>query len=110
MPVFDDMMADLHADEDMTIAAEFRRPPFTWAPVRVIRARESDALGGLGPRGGRAGRLQVDILASQVTDAPARGDQVRGDLGAGSRTYTVEDAAPDDLGLSYRCTLSEPNE
>lgn len=108
MTVFTTALATLHADANMRDTVEFRRPPYAWQTgIQVIRARESEAIGGLGGRGARAGRLQVDILASQVTDTPRKGDEVRGDLGFGSRTYTVEDAAPDDLALSFRCTLSD---
>jgi hypothetical protein len=99
MGVFDAALDDLHADEDLSTAASFRRPHYVWQSVRVILSQPSDIIGGA-----RAGTLQADILGSAVTDTPQRGDELR----IGATTYTVEDAERDPLALSWRLTLSEP--
>ena len=99
MGVFDAALADLHDDEDMATAASYRRPPFTWHAVRVIRSQSSDAFGNA-----RAGAHQVDILASDIADIPQRGDEIL----IGETTHTVEDAEADVLQLSWRLTLSQP--
>ena len=100
MTAFRTMFATLHADANMAEAAEFRRPPFTWAPVRVIRVQPSQDFGT-----GRAAGLFVDMLASATPDRPAKGDEVR----LAGETYRVDDCDPDDLGLSYRLTLADLN-
>jgi hypothetical protein len=99
MGVFDDAIEDLHADEDLSVAASFRRPPYTWQPVRVILSQPTDITGTA-----RAGSLQAEIRAEAITDEPQRGDELR----IGADTYTVEDTERDALALSWRLTLSSP--
>lgn len=101
MGVFEDAIEDIHADEDFSVAASFRRPPYVWQSVRVILSQPTDIIGSA-----RAGTLMAEILDIAVTDAPQRGDQLR----IGSTTYTVEDTERDVLGLSWKLTLSEPAE
>jgi hypothetical protein len=96
---FDDAIEDLHADEDLSVAASFRRPPYTWQPCRVILSQPTDIIGNA-----RAGTLQAEIRAEAITDTPQRGDELR----IGAATYTVADTERDVLGLSFRLTLSEP--
>ncbi len=99
MTVFATALATLHADANMAIAASYRRPPYAWQAVRVIRSQASDAFGNA-----RAGAHQVDVLASEVADIPQRGDEIL----IGETTHTVEDAEADVLQLSWRLTLSQP--
>lgn len=96
MTVFSTALATLHSDPNLGESAAFRRPPYTWQSVTVIRQQPNDLMGNA-----RAGGLMVDVLASQVTDLPMRGDEIR----LGTTVYRVEDAEPDTLGLSYRLTL-----
>jgi len=103
LSVFDEAMEDLHGDADLSIAAEFRRPPFAWVAVRAILSQSTDAIGGLGGLGARAGQVQADILAAAITDTPTKGDQLR----IGATAYTVEAAERDALALSWRLTLSD---
>lgn len=112
MGVFDDAVADLHTDEDLTIAASYRRPPYTWTAVRAILSQPATELGGA-----RSGALQVSIPAAGLSDAPRHGDQVKlsvavaiGNTARPAGTvFTVEDAEPDDLALSYALTLADEN-
>lgn len=99
MGVFDDAIEDLHADEDLSVAASFRRPPYTWQAVRVILSQPTDLIGAA-----RAGTLQAEIRTGAITDTPQRGDELR----IGAAIYTVQDTERDVLGLSWKLTLSEP--
>ena len=101
MNAFAIALATLHADANMGIAASYRRPPFAWQDVRVIRSQASDAFGNA-----RAGAHQVDVIASEISDIPQRGDEIR----IGDTTHTVEDAEQDVMQLSWRLTLSQPAE
>ena len=101
MTAFATALATLHADPNMGTAAEFRRPPYIWSSVRVILGQPTDAFGNV-----VAGSMQADIRAADVTDPPAKGDELR----IGAAVYTVEMATRDDLALSWRLTLSEPAE
>ena len=102
MSVFDDAAADLHADEDLAVAASYRRPSYTWQAIRVIMSQPVDPVTG----DTIAGSLQADILTADVRDEPGRGDELR----IGDVTYKVESAEGDTLGLSWRVTLSSPAE
>lgn len=99
MGVFDDATADIFSDEDVTVAASYRHPPYTWQSIRVILSTPTDALGNT-----VAGSMQADVNTADVTDEPQRGDELR----IGSTTYTVEQAEGDVLGLTWRLTLSSP--
>lgn len=99
MTAFDDAAEDLHADEDLSVAASFRRPPYTWQAVRVILSQPSDQFGNA-----IAGTVAAEIRAAAITDTPAKGDELR----IGTATYTVESAERDALSLSWKLTLSEP--
>lgn len=101
MSVFDAALEDLHADEDFSVAASFRRPPYTWQSVRVILSQPTDIIGTA-----RAGTMQAEIRAAAITDTPQKGDELR----IGATTYAVEDTERDVLGLSWKLTLSEPVE
>lgn len=101
MGVFEDAAEDLFADEDLSAAASYRRPPYTWQAVRVVLSQPTDALGTA-----RAGTLMAEIRAAAITDTPQRGDELR----IGAATYTVEDTERDVLALSWRVALSEPAE
>ena len=100
MTAFDDALADLHADPDLSTPAHYRRPPYTWAAVRVILSQPTDALGQT-----RAGSLQADLAASAITDTPQPGDELR----IGATVYIVEDTERDALGLSWRLQLADRN-
>lgn len=102
MTAFATALATLHADPNMAEAASYRRPPWPWAPARIIRTSPNEILGGLGGPGARAGYLYADVLTAALTYTPQRGDEVK----MGAIVYTVEDAERDALGLSYRLTLS----
>jgi hypothetical protein len=97
-------LGTLHADPNMSIAALYRRPPGVWTALRVIRSQPSDQLGGLGAVSARAGQLQVDILAADLTDEPARLDEIK----IGADVYRVEDTDRDVDALSWRLSLSGP--
>lgn len=99
MGAFDDAIEDLHADEDLSVAASFRRPPYTWQACRVILSQPTDITGAA-----RSGTLMAELRAGAITDTPQRGDQLR----IGATTYTVEDAERDVQALSWKLTLSEP--
>lgn len=99
MTAFDAAIEDLHADEDFSVAASYRRPPFTWQSVRVILSQPTDILGSA-----RAGTLQAEIRSAAITDVPERGDELRID----GTTYKVEDTERDVQGLSWKLTLSQP--
>lgn len=100
MGVFEDAAEDLHGDADLSVAASFRRPPYTWQAVRVILSQTTDAIGNA-----RAGTLQAELRAAAVTDTPQRGDELR----IGATTYTVEDTERDVQALSWRLTLADRN-
>ena len=97
MTAFAVALATLHADPNMGIAAEYRRPPFTWQTCRVIRSHPVDGFGNA-----IAGSQQADILAADITDQPQHGDELR----IAGETFVVESAERDVLGLSWRCVLS----
>lgn len=112
MTAFSDAMVTLFADPNMAEAAYYRRPPYTWQAVNVIAARPNDITGTV-----RAGALQVDVLASEVTDEPKKGDEVKfgaamyvgGTLHPAGTVFVVEGSEPDDLMLSWRLTLADHN-
>jgi hypothetical protein len=101
MTAFQTALATLHADTNMAVAASFRRPPYTWQACRVILSQPTDITGAA-----RAGTVQADILAADITDQPQHGDE----LLVGAITYTIGDAERDPLALSWRCQLSVPAE
>ena|GEM_PF-3548985 len=100
MGVFDDAAADIFGDEDTTVAASFRRPPYTWQACRVILSQPTEVFGTA-----RAGTLEAEILAGAIIDTPQRGDEL---LIAGT-TYTIDGAERDVLALSWRLTLADRN-
>lgn len=99
MGAFDDAIEDLHADEDLSVAASFRHPPYTWQACRVILSQPTDITGAA-----RSRTLMAELRAGAITDTPQRGDELR----IGATTYTVEDAERDVQALSWKLTLSEP--
>lgn len=101
MTVFASALATLHGDANMATAASYRHPPYTWQSIRVILSTPTDALGVT-----IAGTMQADLVAADVTDTPARGDELR----IGATTYKVESAERDVLGLTWRLMLSSPAE
>jgi len=104
MSAFEAMLAALHADSNIGIPADFRRPPGPWVPARVVLSRASDALGGLGGVGARAGSLVATIVAGDIASLePRRGDELLID----GVVHRVEDSERDPLGLSWRLTLAE---
>lgn len=100
MDVFATALATLHADRNMGQAADYRRPPYVWQPVRVILSRPTDVLGNI-----RAGSLMADIPAAAITVEPQRGDELRLD----GVVYVVDDPERDVLALSWRLTLADRN-
>ncbi len=50
MTAFATALATLHADPNMAEAASYRRPPWPWAPARIIRTAPNEIMGGLGGR------------------------------------------------------------
>ena len=102
MNAFATMNATLHADPNMAVAAQYRRPSYTWQSIRVIMSQPVDPVAG----DTIAGSRQADILTADVRDEPGRGDELR----IGDTTYKVESAEGDALGLSWRVTLSSPAE
>jgi len=104
MSAFEAMLAALHADSNIGIPADFRRPPGPWVPARVVLSRPSDALGGLGGVGARASSLVATIVAGDIASLePRRGDEVL----INGVVHRVEDSERDPLGLSWRLTLAE---
>lgn len=106
MSVFDDAAEDLHADEDLSVAASFRRPPYAWESVRVILSQPTDEFGNK-----TAGTLQADILSAAVTDMPQPGDELRFDTATGAiaagTVFTLHNPRRDAEAVSWRCDLSE---
>jgi hypothetical protein len=102
MSAFAAALAALHADPNMAEAGYYRRPPWPWAPTRIVRTAPNDVMASLGSPGARAGSLSVDVLAAALTTTPQRGDELK----LGTIVYTVEDSERDTLGLSWRLTLS----
>jgi hypothetical protein len=102
MSAFAAALATLHADPNMAEAGQYRRPPWPWAPARIIRTAPNADMGGLGGPGARAGYLYADVPVAALAYTPQRGDEVK----LGAVVYTVEDAERDTLGLSWRLTLS----
>ena len=107
MSAFESMMATVHADTNIGTPADFRRPPGSWVPARVVLSRPADAMGGLGGLGGlgtRAGSLAATIVAGDITPLePQRGDEVL----LNGTVHRVDDAERDPLGLSWRLILAE---
>ncbi len=101
MTAFATALATLHADPNMAVAAQYRRPSYTWQSIRVIMSQPVDVTGA-----SVAGTLQAEILTADVADEPQRDDELR----IGATTYTVESAEGDVMGLSWRVTLSSPAE
>lgn len=102
MTAFATALATLHADPNMAVAAQYRRPSYTWQSIRVILSQPVDPVTG----DTIAVSRQADILTADVRDEPGRGDELR----IGDVTYKVESAEGDVLGLSWRVTLSSPAE
>ena len=104
MSAFASMLAAVHADSNIGTPADFRRPPGPWVPARVVLSRPTDAIGGLGGLGSRAGSLAATILAGDVASLePQRGDE----LLLNGNVHRVEDAERDPLGLSWHLVLAE---
>jgi hypothetical protein len=106
--VFGAAIEDLHADEDLSVAASFRRSPYAWESVRVILSHPTEAFGTA-----RASTLQADLIAGAVTDTPQPGDELRIDVAtyqiAAGTVFTVEDTERDPLALTWRLTLADRN-
>ena len=99
MNAFAAALGALHADPNLGVDGEFRRPPADWKPARFIRAQPSEDLGTA-----RARTFMLDILAAEISVTPVKGDRIR----IAGVIRKVEEAEPDDLGLSWRLTLSDP--
>ena len=104
MSAFAAALAAVHADTNIGTPADFRRPPGSWVPARVVLSRPADAMGGLGGLGTRAGSLAATIIAGDITPLePQRGDEVL----LNGTVHRVDDAERDPLGLSWRLILAE---
>jgi hypothetical protein len=104
MSAFAAALAAVHADTNIGTPADFRRPPGSWVPARVVLSRPADAMGGLGGLGTRAGNLAATIVAGDITPLePQRGDEVL----LNGTVHRVDDAERDPLGLSWRLILAE---
>ena len=104
MSAFAAALAAVHADTNIGTPADFRRPPGSWVPARVVLSRPADAIGGLGGLGTRAGSLAATIVAGDITPLePQRGDEVL----LNGTVHRVDDAERDPLGLSWRLILAE---
>ena len=104
MSAFAAALAAVHADTNIGTPADFRRPPGSWVPTRVVLSRPADAMGGLGGLGTRAGSLAATIVAGDITPLePQRGDEVL----LNGTVHRVDDAERDPLGLSWRLILAE---
>jgi hypothetical protein len=103
MSAFAAAMAVLHADPNISAAADYRRPPSSWLPVRIVLSSPSDQLGTLGGVGTRAGTMSATLLASDIGGVvPQRGDELR----IAGMVHRIEDAELDALGISCRLVLS----
>ena len=100
MSVFGAALTDFHADEDLSTAASFQRPPAAAQSCRVILSQPTDVLGST-----RAGTLLAEILATAITVIPQRDDE----LTIATVKYVVEDTERDILGLSWVLTLADRN-
>lgn len=100
MTAFATMLTTLFADPNMAEAAYYRRPPYTWQAVNVIRSAPTDITGTV-----RAGTLTVDVLVADITDTPQPEDEIM----IGTTVYVVRDTERDALGLSWRLTLADQN-
>ena len=104
MSAFAAAMATVHADTNIGVPADFRRPPGPWVPARIVLSRPTDTIGGLGGLGTRAGSLAATILAGDIAPLePQRGDEVQ----LNGTVHRVDDAERDPLGLSWRLILAE---
>ena len=104
MSAFATMLTVVHSDSNFGTPADFRRPLGPWVPARVVLSRPTDALGGLGGLGARAGSLTATVLAGDIAPLePQRGDEVLLD----GEVHRVEDSERDPLGLSWRFILAE---
>lgn len=103
MTAFADALAVLHADANIGSDAEFRRPPGSWTPVRIVLSKPADDLAGLGGAGARAGTIEATVLADAVAPlVPKRADELR----IAGVVHRVEAADPDALRASWRLTLA----
>jgi hypothetical protein len=103
MSAFATALAALHADPNIGAAADYRRPPSSWLPVRIVLSSPSDQLGALGGVAMRAGTTSATLLISDAAGlAPQRGDELR----VAGTIYRIEDAELDALGISCRLVLS----
>lgn len=102
MTVFEQALAVLHADPNISSAAVWRSgdggPPVS---LRVVLSKPADLLPGLGG-GARAVSIEAMVRGADLPKAPVRGDV----LEVGTADYAVEFAEPDTLGASYRLGLS----
>ena len=77
MSAFATMLAAVHADTNIGLPADFRRPPGPWVPARVVLSRPTDTIGGLAGLGTRAGSLAATVLAGDIGPLqPQRGDEL----------------------------------
>lgn len=100
------MWAALMNDPNMGASLEWRPGSSgPWRPVRGLLRTPSDLVGGLGGLGSRSTSPEAVIrLADVAPDVPRRSDQLR--RAGASLIWKIEDVNPDDLGTSYRITLS----
>jgi len=104
MSAFAAALAAVHADTNIGMPADVRRPPGPWVSARVVLSRPTDTIGGLGGLGTRAGSLAATILAGDIAPLePQRGDEVL----LNGTVHRVDDAERDPLGLSWRLILAE---
>jgi hypothetical protein len=103
MSAFDLAAATLHADPNLSTAADYRRSPGAWAALRVLLSQPDEIAAGLGGIGARAGTLTAEVIGADTGLTPARGDELR----IGATLYAVEEAQRDVLGITWRLTLSE---
>lgn len=106
MTAFDEAMAELHADPDLSEAIRYRRPPATWlaGDRRGIRSTPPRLGDGLEGAVTRSETVRLDVLASTLPWSPRAGDIVE----MAGATWLVEDEPIRDArGLSWRLPMAE---
>jgi hypothetical protein len=102
MNAFAAALAVLHADPNLSTAAEYQPAAGgAWTPVGIVLSRPQDVVSGFGQA--RAVAASASVLAADWP-APARGDRLR--LASPARAWKIEAVEPDPLGLSWRLSLA----
>lgn len=102
MNAFAAALAVLHADPNLSTAAEYQPAAGgAWTPVGIVLSRPQDLVAGFGQA--RAVAASASVLSADWA-VPARGDKLR--RLSPATTWKVESVEPDPLGLSWQLSLA----